>query len=428
MSLYVFLGPTLPVAEARAIVDARYLPPVASGDVRALFNAEPRPAAIAVIDGFFRTRPAVFHKELLFALDEGVPVYGASSMGALRAAELSAFGMIGVGQVFEDFLAGRLTDDDEVAVAHGSSAEGFAPVSEAMVNIRLGIRRSVEARVLSPSWAERLLTSVKESFYAERSWRFVLDLGRRLGVPSDELAALRSFVMTERPDAKREDAVALLRLLAAQDRPTPPARVGLARSYRFRRLEAEVGRGARYGAALPRGVPIAHLALQAELFADRDRDLLARSLFIHLVEEAAARAAVTVADEEVRALLAARGQPPERAAAARHELLVERLTMRDSPLRGAVDGHVPSALASSPDDVRKHVQSAWDLTARRALAKFDGYVDDAPVSDADLERWYRDSLGGTESLRELAARANVDLADLRDALLVGMLAMPGEKS
>ena len=49
---YVFVGPTIRPAEARAILpDATYLPPVAQGDVyRATRH---RPHAIGIIDGFF---------------------------------------------------------------------------------------------------------------------------------------------------------------------------------------------------------------------------------------------------------------------------------------------------------------------------------------------------------------------------------------
>jgi hypothetical protein len=41
-------------------------------------------------------------------------------MGALRAAELHTFGMVGVGRVFEGYRDGVYEDDDEVAVVHGS--------------------------------------------------------------------------------------------------------------------------------------------------------------------------------------------------------------------------------------------------------------------------------------------------------------------
>ena len=59
-----------------------------------------RPRAIGLIDGVFLDVPAVWHRELLWALSEGVHVFGAASMGALRAAELAPFGMRGVGTIF----------------------------------------------------------------------------------------------------------------------------------------------------------------------------------------------------------------------------------------------------------------------------------------------------------------------------------------
>ena len=49
----------------------------------------------------------MWHKEILFALSEGIDVYGAASMGALRAAELDAFGMRGIGDVYSAYAEGR---------------------------------------------------------------------------------------------------------------------------------------------------------------------------------------------------------------------------------------------------------------------------------------------------------------------------------
>src|SRR5262245_47568616 len=130
MSIYVFLGPTLPLEQARAILDATYLPPVAMGGVYALM--ERRPKVIAIIDGVFQRVPAVWDKEILFALTQGVRVLGSSSMGALRAAELHAYGMEGVGQVFESYRTGSIEDDDEVAVAHASAEHGYRALSTPM--------------------------------------------------------------------------------------------------------------------------------------------------------------------------------------------------------------------------------------------------------------------------------------------------------
>src|SRR5262245_60226636 len=112
----VFLGPTLSREEAERELPALYLPPAEQGDVYRA--AVEKPPAILIIDGRFDQVPAVAHKEILWAMSEGIHVFGVSSMGALRAAELHPFGMEGVGAVFEAYRDGALVADDEVAVAH----------------------------------------------------------------------------------------------------------------------------------------------------------------------------------------------------------------------------------------------------------------------------------------------------------------------
>lgn len=69
----------------------------AAGD---LLRLAPRPG---IVDGSFHQTRAVRHKEILALIDAGVTVLGAASMGALRAAELDTYGMIGVGRVYDDF-------------------------------------------------------------------------------------------------------------------------------------------------------------------------------------------------------------------------------------------------------------------------------------------------------------------------------------
>ena len=103
MPVHIFLGPTLPAEEAARICPAQYHPPVRMGDVFALLPERPR--IIGIVDGLFHCTPAVWHKEILAALSQGVIVVGAASMGALRAAELAQLGMVGVGRVFEQLAA-----------------------------------------------------------------------------------------------------------------------------------------------------------------------------------------------------------------------------------------------------------------------------------------------------------------------------------
>jgi hypothetical protein len=236
-STVVFLGPSLSRDEARRLLPgATLLPPAAVGDVYLAASRRRRPARIAIVDGYFERMAAVWHKEILFALERGIAVYGAASMGALRAAELAPFGMIGVGRVCAAFRAGRLTDDDEVAVMHAPAEHGYAPSSEAMVNLREGLRRARAAGVVSPRTHDALVALAKRTFYRDRTWETLIAAGRAAGLPRRQLDALAAAVARRRPDVKAADARALLRRLARERRPAGPPRVVLARTWFWERF------------------------------------------------------------------------------------------------------------------------------------------------------------------------------------------------
>ncbi len=201
----VFLGPTLSHDDARHVLDAEYLPPAAHGDV--LRAALHRPRAIGLVDGVFERVPAVWHKEILFALSEGVHVYGAASMGALRAAELDAFGMRGIGDVYRAYADGMLEDDDEVAVAHADAEHGFRALSDAMVDVRATLEAALAAGVIGAGTADSLVVCVKSTFYAERALVAALDRN------NDEHERLRAWLPAGRVERKREDALELVRAI-----------------------------------------------------------------------------------------------------------------------------------------------------------------------------------------------------------------------
>ena len=207
----VFLGPTLPVADARAVLDADYRPPVAQGDVLRAIRDGAR--AIGIVDGYFENVPAVWHKEILYALTQGIRVFGSASMGALRAAELATFGMEGVGAIFEAYQDGRLEDDDEVAVTHGPAEIGYPILSEAMVNIRRTLSDAFAARVISAGTRQWLEDQAKALPYKERSYARLFRLAAGSELPAREIEGLRSWLPKGRADQKREDALAMLRTM-----------------------------------------------------------------------------------------------------------------------------------------------------------------------------------------------------------------------
>jgi hypothetical protein len=216
--IFVFLGPSLAKQSARAELDAVYLPPVSEGDVYRLWRSRPR--AIGIVDGHFQHVPAVWHKEIMWVMERGVYVFGAAGLGALRAAELDAFGMRGVGWVYQAFRDGTLDRDDEVAVEHGSAQDGYRARSEAMVNIRQTLQAAHDQGIISATTHQALIRTGTALFYQERTWPELLATAEAAGADAAgaadaadaaELSALRQWLPTGRIDQQAADAVALLR-------------------------------------------------------------------------------------------------------------------------------------------------------------------------------------------------------------------------
>lgn len=241
----VFLGPSLDVETARTVLDAQYLPPVATGDVARAVQSGAR--IVGVIDGYFETTPAVWHKEILWALTRGVHVLGAASMGALRAAELTPFGMRGVGMIFDLYRDGVLEDDDEVAVAHEPGGN-YAAASEAMINIRCTLGNAERSGVVSNATRVQLETIAKRMFYPDRGYTTVLAAARRQGLPNREVTALEAWLPAHRIDQKRADALLLLhelRLLTTRQPTAHRPAFTLARSIFLEQLLARIATESR---------------------------------------------------------------------------------------------------------------------------------------------------------------------------------------
>jgi hypothetical protein len=165
---------------------------------------------IGVVDGYFEVVPTVWHKEILWAMALGIRVYGAASIGAIRAAELADFGMIGVGKIYEDFRSGVLQDDDEVALPHGPEGVGFVPVTEAMVNVRAKFERAVKEGVIDTGVGRVILTVGKGLFYKNRSFAAILQMAGDAYVDAQRVSAFGSWAARQRVDQKRSDALAML--------------------------------------------------------------------------------------------------------------------------------------------------------------------------------------------------------------------------
>lgn len=209
--IIIYLGPSLPLEEAKYILSSDkkrevvYAPPIRRGDI-------PKAVSegfdiIGIIDGVFFRESAVSPRELMEVLKNGVKIYGASSMGALRASELDRYGMIGVGKIYQWYRNGTLNSDDEVALSFDS--EEFIPISEPLVNIRETIKKATNENIISPEESEILFKSAKSLYFPERRWGKIIENSEKtLGT---KLSNFSPFVKNNRVDIKKEDAILLLK-------------------------------------------------------------------------------------------------------------------------------------------------------------------------------------------------------------------------
>jgi hypothetical protein len=366
MSVCVFLGPTLAAQEVGALCpDAVVLPPVRQGDVYRVGRVT-KPDAIGIIDGYFSHVPSVWHKEILWALAAGIPVYGAASMGALRAAELAQFGMVGVGRIFEAYRDGVLEpfdepfeDDDEVAVLHGPPELGHRAMSEALVNIRCTLARATEQGVIDAMTRNRLIRAGKALFYQERSYERILGETADSGDALD-IERLRAWLPRGKVDQKRTDAILMLQVLQAAKPMDGRVCYTLAESTLWERTKAalDVDRS-------PPAPELEELRLQATAYLAARARALDRLLDPERVQD----------DDRP-------GDPAALVTAARErDPLVAQLP------GGLIERHILAELRASGADraLRQRAEEKRQRLARVQIAR--------PVPTGDLVAWYFASQG-----------------------------------
>jgi len=197
-ALAVLCGPSLSKEHRIASDRVTYLPPAARGDVtRAARNYE----NILLIDGVFHHNVATTPKEVYEALKRA-RVFGASSMGALRAAECARYGAIPLGIVARWFATEKLDGDDEVALLFDPATH--RPLTVPSVNVRYLAWLAARRGILSKPSAMRFVENARAIYYAERDWDAVLSL-----VDPKTRAALNGLVHLA--DLKQHDARFALR-------------------------------------------------------------------------------------------------------------------------------------------------------------------------------------------------------------------------
>ncbi|WP_407409267.1 TfuA-related McrA-glycine thioamidation protein [Methanobrevibacter sp.] len=211
VKVIIYTGLSLPFDEAREILDSSegieviYKRPIKRGDLSLALRENPD--IIGIIDGVFHQSSAVGHKEILNVMKRGVKVYGASSMGALRASELDTLGMTGIGYVYSQYASGEVDSDDDVAVMLDS--ETLEALSEPLINMKYVFTNAVAENIITEEEKEELLAIAKQTFYPKRNYAQTLT---QSSLDDDTKNSLIDFIR-ESADIKKEDAKDLLKTI-----------------------------------------------------------------------------------------------------------------------------------------------------------------------------------------------------------------------
>ena len=211
----LFAGPTLfgetEGSALRAAPDISCPGPAGQGDIaRAVLDGA---TSIGLVDGRYEDVAAPWHKEILFALSSGVRMFGAASIGALRAAECEPFGMIGIGEIFERYRSGELVDDSDVAQLHAPEELSYLPLTEALVNVEATLRNLVEKGEIDRQVVAQLQAAARRIFFKDLTYDAVLACS---GLGAAERDAVAAAIARGKVDLKRRDAHALVDVMIAQ--------------------------------------------------------------------------------------------------------------------------------------------------------------------------------------------------------------------
>lgn len=162
----IFIESTLSHAEASNYVTKKtlLLSSIKRGDLIISLKNNKNLKRVVIVDGVFEQCPSITHKEIIWAIQSGIEVVGISSIGALRAVELRAYGMKGYGEIYNDYLTGAIDGDDEVALSFVNFDKNIYKTIP-LVNLRKTILNLFDKPVF-----DSLIRELRKIHYRDRTW------------------------------------------------------------------------------------------------------------------------------------------------------------------------------------------------------------------------------------------------------------------
>ena len=168
---------------------------------------------ILIIDGYFYSRLAVLHTEILEAINSGITVHGSASLGALRAVELAERGMIGHGKIYKFYSLNPQTGDDEVAVLH-SPQEPYENYTVPLINIRI-----LHDKFFNSDYGNKLsiiIGRLEKISFCKRSWQQIKQICLE-NIPNNQGLKVYKRIKHDYIDYKHRDAIEAVNMLAKND-------------------------------------------------------------------------------------------------------------------------------------------------------------------------------------------------------------------
>jgi hypothetical protein len=183
--------------------------PIRRGDIYRDFQRGTR--CFLIVDGEFDQSWAVSAGEILDVIRAGGVVYGSSSMGALRAAEVARYGMTGVGKIFQLIQATPRFMDDWLG--HLFDPFTLQLITLPFVEFLFALERDLPAPLARCGQDIARRYNVKFDALDLHECHSLIDrmrLARAAGAKRD----IERLFSGKRPTQKRKDAIALMRLTA----------------------------------------------------------------------------------------------------------------------------------------------------------------------------------------------------------------------
>ena len=219
--ILVYAGPSLSQLDLTKVFadnsNVLFKGPVEAGDIWNHLATLNNITDILIIDGYFYSKLAVLHSEILEAIASGVRVHGCASLGALRAVELTGRGMIGHGKIYDFYRSHPQTGDDEVAVLH-SPADPYQTYTVPLINIRILYNNVSDIhykRALS-----KVLHQLEIISFSKRSWQQISKFCIDQFQVDEEGSELFNRIKADYIDYKLNDAVETLHLLIDSSSPS----------------------------------------------------------------------------------------------------------------------------------------------------------------------------------------------------------------